>query len=115
MRPARLLQVKILPFHAGKLRVKKFLLICALILPSVAAAGPWQTSPPRQQAKDGRSAPARISMSDAMDMVQQAFGGRVIQAQPARVNGHEGYRIKILTARGEVRVVHVDGETGAMQ
>jgi hypothetical protein len=54
-------------------------------------------------------------MGDAMERVARTTGGRVIQAQPATVNGHEGYRIKVLTARGEVRVVYVDGETGAMQ
>jgi uncharacterized membrane protein YkoI len=50
-----------------------------------------------------------------MERVVRATGGRVIQAQPATVNGHEAYRIKVLTARGEVRVVYVDAETGAMQ
>ncbi|MBZ0104364.1 MAG: PepSY domain-containing protein [Sulfuricella denitrificans] len=94
--------------------MKPLFLIAALLLPTAAAAEPWQHPAQRQQAENGRSQ-ARITMSDAMAMVQRTFGGRVIQAQPARVSGHEGYRIKILTARGEVRVVHVDGETGEIQ
>jgi len=93
--------------------MKRLALLCALILPAVAAAQPWPA--PRHQSEYGRAAQPRISMGDAMNMVQRAFGGRVIQAQPATVNGHEGYRIKVLTAHGEVRVVYVDGETGAMQ
>jgi len=95
--------------------MKRLVLLCALILPAVVAAQPWQVAAPRFQTESGRTAQPRISMGDAMERVVRATGGRVIQAQPATVNGHEGYRIKVLTARGEVRVVYVDGETGAMQ
>ncbi|MFA5241478.1 MAG: PepSY domain-containing protein [Sulfuricella sp.] len=95
--------------------MKRLALLCALILPAVAAAELWQAPAHRLQAEGGRPAQARITMGDAMNKVQQAFGGRVIQAQPASVNGREGYRIKVLTSRGEVRVVYVDGETGAIQ
>lgn len=95
--------------------MKHLILLCALSLPAVATAESWQPPAHRHLAENGRSSQARITMGEAMDRVQKAFGGRVIQAQPASVNGREGYRIKILTSRGEVRVVHVDGETGAIQ
>ncbi|MFH1495502.1 MAG: PepSY domain-containing protein [Pseudomonadota bacterium] len=95
--------------------MKHFVLFCALLLPAIAVAEPWTSPAQRHQSESGRQPQTRITMGDAMSRVQQAFGGRVIQAQPASVNGHEGYRIKILTSRGEVRVVHVDAETGAMQ
>lgn len=94
--------------------MKSLFLIVVLLLPAVAPAEPWQQPAHRHQAEGGRSQ-TRITMGDAMDKVQRTFGGRVIQAQPANVNGHEGYRIKILTSRGEVRVVHVDGDTGEIQ
>jgi uncharacterized membrane protein YkoI len=90
-------------------------MICALLLPAITAAEPRHSPAQHHLAENGRSSQARITMGEAMDRVQKAFGGRVIQAQPASVNGREGYRIKILTSRGEVRVVHVDGETGAIQ
>lgn len=57
----------------------------------------------------------RINMGDAMELVQRHTGGRVIQAQPAVRGGREGYRIKVLTPRGEVRVMFVDAETGSME
>ena len=95
--------------------MKRFVLICVLFLSAAAAAEPWDPPAQRHQAEGGRSSQTRITMGEAMNRAQQAFGGRVIQAQPARVNGQEGYRIKILTSRGEVRVVFVDGETGAIQ
>jgi hypothetical protein len=43
--------------------------------------------------------------------VQQATGGRVLDARD------EGsvHRVKVLTPRGEVRVVIVDARTGAMR
>lgn len=93
--------------------MKRFLLLCALLAPVLAMASEPR-SPPVHLPEAARTQP-RITMGEAMEQVARALGGRVIQAQPANVNGHEGYRIKILTARGEVRVVYVDGETGAMQ
>ena len=95
--------------------MKRLVLLCALLLPIFATAGEsWRPHSPLHLAEAGRAQP-RISMGDAMERVVRATGGRVIQAQPATVNGREGYRIKVLTARGEVRVVYVDGETGALQ
>lgn len=62
-----------------------------------------------------RPSQARISMSDAMEIVRQRTGGRVLLAQPARVDGHEAYRIKVLTRDGEVRVYLVNAETGEIR
>lgn len=95
--------------------MKRFALLCALLLPIFTMAGEiGRPHSPIHLAEAGRAQP-RISMGEAMERVAQALGGRVVQAQPATVNGREGYRIKVLTVRGEVRVVYVDGETGALQ
>jgi len=53
----------------------------------------------------------RLSLEQAVSRVQQATGGRVLDARD------EGsvHRIKVLTPRGEVRVVIVDARTGAMR
>ncbi len=53
----------------------------------------------------------RISLDQAVDSVQRATGGKVLDAREA--DGQ--YRIKVLTRRGEVRVVYVDPRTGAMR
>jgi uncharacterized membrane protein YkoI len=53
----------------------------------------------------------RISLPEAIERVQRSTGGRVLDA---RESG-EGYRIKVLTRRGEVRVVYVDARTGEMR
>ena len=56
---------------------------------------------------------ARISLSEATQMVQQRFGGRILAAQ--EMPERNAYRIKVLTPQGEVRVVIVDAETGRME
>ena len=52
----------------------------------------------------------RISLAQAIEAVQRATGGKVLDAKDL---GSQ-YRIKVLTRNGEVRVVFVDAETGAM-
>ena len=72
-------------------------------LPAAAAAA---GEPARWLAQAGR-----LTLEQAVGRVQQATGGRVLDARD------EGnfYRIKVLTPRGEVRVVLVDPRTGAMR
>ena len=53
----------------------------------------------------------RLTLEQAIDKVQRAYDGRVLDAKDLG----EEYRIKVLTRRGEVRVVHVDARTGAMR
>jgi uncharacterized membrane protein YkoI len=60
---------------------------------------------PRQLAQQ------RISIQQAIAIVQRETGGRVLDA---RDQGQQ-YRIKILTRGGEVRIVYVDAATGAMR
>jgi uncharacterized membrane protein YkoI len=52
----------------------------------------------------------RITLAQAIEAVQRATGGKVLDAKD--LGGQ--YRIKVLTRSGEVRVVLVDAETGAM-
>jgi uncharacterized membrane protein YkoI len=53
----------------------------------------------------------RVSLAQAVEMVQRATGGKVLDARD--LGGQ--YRIKVLTRSGEVRVVYVDAQTGAMR
>ena len=52
-----------------------------------------------------------VSMRQAIDKVRQQTGGRVLDAQD---QGNQ-YRIKVLTPKGEVRIFHVDAQTGAVR
>jgi uncharacterized membrane protein YkoI len=53
----------------------------------------------------------RITLAQAIDIVQRATRGKVLDAKDL---GGE-YRIKVLTRSGEVRVVYVDAQTGAIR
>ncbi len=53
----------------------------------------------------------RVSLAQAVEMVQRATGGKVLDAKDLG----EQYRIKVLTRSGEVRVVYVNPQTGAMR
>jgi hypothetical protein len=96
--------------------MKRFLpaaaVVCLTLLADPAAADRdrWARDDPPAYAPHS-TGDARISLEQAIRNVQRATGGRVLDAR--EVPG--GYRIKVLTRRGEVRVVHVDARTGAMR
>lgn len=69
-------------------------LICAALL--VVATAAW----------------ADISRDDAAGVAQRVSGGRVLSVDRADAGGRPAWRVKVVTARGEVRVVLIDGATG---
>jgi uncharacterized membrane protein YkoI len=54
---------------------------------------------------------SRVSLEQAAETVARATGGRILDAKQV---GAE-YRIKVLTRKGEVRVLYVNAETGAIR
>ena len=66
-------------------------------------------------AQDNQRPGPRMTVADATELVQRQTGGRVLNAQEAHQDGRDGYRIKVLTRSGEVRVFFVDARNGAMQ
>jgi len=87
-------------------------LVALVAFPGPAPAGRdrWLREEPPSYAPHS-TAEARISLEQAVQTVQRATGGRVLDAREVR----GGYRIKVLTRRGEVRVVYVDANTGEMR
>ena len=73
-------------------------LICAVLL---AAAGlpAW----------------ADVSRDDAAALAQRETGGRVLAVERAESGGRAVWRVKVVTARGDVRVILVDVATGRTQ
>ena len=69
-------------------------LICAALL--VVATSAW----------------ADLSRDDAAGVAQRMSGGRVLSVDRADAGGRPVWRVKVVTARGEVRVVLIDGATG---
>jgi hypothetical protein len=71
-----------------------------VLLVAVLGAGPAtaQKRPPKVD-----SPPA-----DSVRRAERQAGGEVIRAEPMQRDGHEVYRMKVLTADGRVRVVQDD-------
>lgn len=65
---------------------------------------------PARAARDGRAA-GGASLAQSAERVRQATGGRILDAR--EVDGQ--HRIKVLTPRGDVRIVWVDPRSGAMR
>ena len=69
-------------------------LTCALLLAVATAA--W----------------ADVSRDDAAAIAQRASNGRVLAVERAESGGKPVWRVKVLTSRGDVRVILVDVATG---
>jgi uncharacterized membrane protein YkoI len=87
------------------------ILLASLCGSTHAAHDPWLRAPEAAQGFAPQTvADRRISLAQAIEAVQRATGGKVLDAKD--LGGQ--YRIKVLTRSGEIRVVFVDAETGAM-
>ncbi len=57
---------------------------------------------------------ADVSRDDAAAAAQRVLGGRVLSVDRADAGGRAAWRVKIVTAQGEVRVVLIDAASGRM-
>jgi uncharacterized membrane protein YkoI len=56
---------------------------------------------------------ADLSRDDAAAAAQRASGGgRVLSVEKSDAQGHAVWRVKVVTAQGEVRVILIDAATG---
>lgn len=53
-----------------------------------------------------------VSLDQAVRMVRERSGGRVLRAETRRQNGRAVHRIRVLSDDGRVRTYAVDAETG---
>lgn len=60
-------------------------------------------------------ASAAVGRDAAAAIAQRATGGRVLAVDQADAGGRAVWRVKVLTPRGEVRVLLVDVATGQAQ
>ena len=60
----------------------------------------------------GLSAWANTSRDDAALVAQRETGGRVLAVERAESGGRAVWRVKVVTPRGDVRIVLVDVATG---
>jgi hypothetical protein len=56
---------------------------------------------------------ADLSRDDAAAAAQRSTGGRVLSVDKADSGGRPAWRVKVVTAKGEVRVIMIDPLRGA--
>lgn len=60
----------------------------------------------------GAPAWADVGREEAAAAARQAAGGRVLSVDKSQVGNRSAWRVKLVTAGGEVRVVMIDAATG---
>lgn len=58
---------------------------------------------------------ADLGRDDAAAAAQRATGGRVLSVDKTESSGRPAWRVKVVTAQGEVRVIVIDTATGRPQ
>ena len=58
---------------------------------------------------------ANLSRDDAAAVAQRASGGRVLSVEKSESSSRPVWRVKVVTAAGEVRVIQVDVATGQVR
>lgn len=99
--------------HLGRL-----LTVAALLLMLLMSLGASANNQPSSQVREESShqGPTRASITaaQAADRAQRQFGGKVMGVQTRSVNGAVVYSVKILQPSGHMRIVNVNGQTGAI-
>lgn len=70
--------------------------------------------PRRDQGSQEERPRARVSASQAASIVQQRYGGKVMNVSTRQSGNGVVYGVKILQTSGHMRTVNVDGQTGAI-
>ncbi len=60
----------------------------------------------------GTSAWAEVSRDQAAAVAQQTSGARVLSVERAEMEARAVWRVKVLSAQGEVRVILIDAASG---
>ena len=55
------------------------------------------------------------SRDQAIQLVKRQYQGKVLKAQSSRINGHPGYKVKLISKEGLVFYVSVDAQTGSVR
>ena len=99
------------------------LILTILSLTSVPSYAAWYSSPHsshspgpnnNRQNNNQNSNLVVASAQHAVQIAQSRYSGKVLKVQSANVNGHTGYRIKLLTNDGVIFYVLVDATNGAV-
>ncbi|MFI4869105.1 MAG: PepSY domain-containing protein [Steroidobacterales bacterium] len=80
---------------------------------ALGAAAPCPASPQADAAPAETRAEHELSREQAVALVQQRYGARVVRADIADQNGRHLYVFRLLSPAGKVWIVRVDARSGA--
>ena len=92
-------------------RKRWLLLLLVTLLPVNLYSPPGKAAPVENR---GGSAGRGVDADGAAAAVRRATGGKVLRVEPGNRDGNPGYRVKVLTEDGRVRVLNVDADTGRL-
>ncbi|GGP44832.1 PepSY domain-containing protein [Shewanella saliphila] len=83
------------------------------VLP-LSSAAPFELVP---GLKDNRQSNNLVvtSAQQAIQIAKRSYSGKVLKVQSSSVNGHPGYRVKLLTNDGVIFYVSVDATNGSVR
>ena len=83
------------------------IIIVALVIGAAVSQPAFSQRPP--------SSSSRYSIDEAVALVKKKTDGRVLRAETLRRDERTVYRIRILTADGDIRTINVDAEEGIQE
>jgi uncharacterized membrane protein YkoI len=84
----------------------------ATLVANVASAQNLVDPRKRDRDEDRANQSARISLDEAVRMVESRYRARAVKADPVNSGGRLVYEIRLLNDEGKVWKVRVDAETG---
>lgn len=97
------------------------LIICLQFFLAVSASSapksPKASGSRDQAAFSSQENPPKLkvrSREQAIQLVKKQYPGQVLKAQSSRINGHSGYKVKMISKDGLVFYVSVDAQTGSI-
>jgi uncharacterized membrane protein YkoI len=86
--------------------------LLAAVVAALAGLPAYAQRPASAAAHGGPLAPVRLSMAQAVQMVEQRFRARVVRAETTEQDGRTVYVLRVLDRSGRVFTVRVDAASG---
>jgi uncharacterized membrane protein YkoI len=97
------------------MRAARALLLLLAAMSAMSSMSNAQDLIDRRAKREHRAAQSGVSLDQAVQMAQNRYRSKAVKAETVDDGGRRVHRIRLLSAEGMVRTVHVDAQTGAMR
>ena len=97
------------------MRTARALLVLLAATSAMSSMSTAQDLIDRRARREHQAAQSGISLDQAVKMAQKRYRSKDVKAETVDDGGRRVHRIRLLSAEGMVRTVHVDAQTGAMR